>query len=175
MQILWNNLVTEGLITVNLIMEPAEGDEMTRAPIDPNEPLIDRVLRGRMLVMVPTIAIVTLGWLLGRSAVGVAPAQVQTETFTLLACCPWFNVLNCESELRSALQLRVLRNRWLLAGLVLANALQALVVYAPFMHRFFHTVPIPLADVALIGCVASVVLWTEELRKLVARRRARTA
>jgi magnesium-transporting ATPase (P-type) len=38
-QILWNNLVTEGAITVNLIMDPAEGDEMRQPPISTREPL----------------------------------------------------------------------------------------------------------------------------------------
>ena len=174
-QILWNNLVTEGLITVNLIMEPAEGDEMTRAPIDPNEPLIDRVLRGRMLVMVPTIAIVTLGWLLGRSAVGVAAAQVQTETFTLLALCEWFNVLNCRSETRSAFSLNLFRNPWLLGGLVVGNLLQVAVVFAPPLQSVFRTVPFGLTEAVALGAAASTVLWVEELRKLVVRRRRRLA
>ena len=40
------------------------------------------------------------------------------------------------------------------------------------MNKLFHTVPIPLADVFLIGAVASVVLWAEEVRKFFARRRA---
>ena len=39
------------------------------------------------------------------------------------------------------------------------------------MNRLFHTVPIPLADFFLIGAVASVVLWAEEIRKFFARRR----
>jgi hypothetical protein len=45
-------------------------------------------------------------------------AQVRTETFTLLAICEWFNVLNCRSELKSALHLGVLRNlcNWVATG-----------------------------------------------------------
>jgi magnesium-transporting ATPase (P-type) len=80
-------------------------------------------------------------------------------------------VLNCESPTRSALRLGVLKNKWLLGGLVLANVLQLAVVYTGPMNRLFHTVPIPLAEFFLIGAVASVVLWAEEIRKLVARRR----
>ena len=60
-QILWNNLVTEGLVTVNLVMDPPEGDEMARPPIARDEPLITRALWARMALMVPTIAGVTLG------------------------------------------------------------------------------------------------------------------
>ena len=97
-------------------------------------------------------------------------AVVQTETFTLLAVCEWFNVLNCRSETKSALSFDLVRNPWLLGGLVLANALQLAVIYAAPMNRIFHTVPISLASFLLIGAVASLVLWVEELRKFFARR-----
>jgi Ca2+-transporting ATPase len=170
-QILWNNLVTEGLITVNLVMEPAEGDEMRRRPISPSEPLLSDVLLKRMVVMAPTISIVTLGWFILRHAAGVPEAQVRTETFTLLALCEWYNVLNCRSETKSALQLSVLRNPWLVAGLAAGNLLQAAVVFWAPLNRVFYTVPIGLQEVAYLGLVGSLVLWTEELRKTFARRR----
>ena len=99
-------------------------------------------------------------------------AQVQTETYTLLAICEWFNVLNCRSERASALSLGLLRNRWLLGGLVAGNLLQAAVVFWEPLGRIFHTVPISLEVVLALGAVGSLVLWVEELRKLVARRLA---
>jgi magnesium-transporting ATPase (P-type) len=100
---------------------------------------------------------------------------VRSETFTLVAVCQWFNVLNCRSAHPSAFHRSLLKNWWLLGGLALGNALQFLVTYAEPMNRIFHTVPIPLADFFLIGAAASVVLWAEEIRKLVARRRGRLA
>jgi magnesium-transporting ATPase (P-type) len=172
-QILWNNLVTEGLITVNLIMEPPEGDEMRQRPIAADEPLLTRTLLVRMAIMVPAIALSTLGWFSARLAAGVPEAQVRTETFTLLAICEWFNVLNCRSESKSALTLGVLRNPWLLAGLVVGNVLQVAVVFWQPLGRVFHTVPFGLDVVIELGIVGSLVLWVEELRKLIARRRER--
>ncbi|MBL8737842.1 MAG: HAD-IC family P-type ATPase [Planctomycetes bacterium] len=172
-QILWNNLVTEGLVTVNLVLEPAEGDEMQRAPTPVDEPLLDRVLRQRLWVMVPTIAGVVLGWFLWRSAAGVEPAQVRTEAFTLLALCEWCNVLNCRSTTRSAFAQAPWRNPWLLGGLVLGNVLQFAVVFAPPLQAVFHTVPFGFAEFVWLGVVASTVLWVEELRKLLVRRRER--
>ena len=64
---------------------------------------------------------------------------------------------------------------WLLAGLLLGNLLQFPVIYTEPMNRVFHTDPIPLADFFFIGAVASLVLWAEEARKYLARRRAREA
>lgn len=172
-QILWINLVTEGTVTVNLVMEPAEGDEMTLAPISPREPLLTRILLSRMAFMTPAIAASTLGWFIYRLESGLPFARVQTETFTVLAVCQWFNVLNCRSERRSALNLGILKNPWLIGGLVASNLLQAAVVFFPPLGRVFHTVPFPLHEALAIGAVASLVLWVEEVRKLVVRRRER--
>jgi Ca2+-transporting ATPase len=71
---------------------------------------------------------------------------VRTETFTVLAVCQWFNVLNCESATRSALQFGIFRNRWLLGGLSLSIVLQGAVLYWPPLNELFHTVPIPPHD-----------------------------
>jgi Ca2+-transporting ATPase len=174
-QILWNNLVTEGVITVNLILDPPEGDEMQQPPVSPTEPLITRAMWARITLMTPTITAVTLGWFIVRLSSGVAFAVVRTETFTLLAVCEWFNVLNCLSDRRSALGLGVLKDRWLVGGLVLGNALQVAVIYLPALNDVFHTVPIPPREAFAIGAAGSLVLWTEELRKWIVRARRRRA
>ncbi len=172
-QILWNNLVTEGLITVNLIMEPAEGDEMRRRPIPPDEPLLTRTLLTRIAFMTPAIVASTLGWFMYRTWSGVPAAQVQSEAFTLLALCEWFNVLNCRSEWRSALNLTVFTNRWLVGGLIVGNLLQLTVIFWGPVGRIFHTVPFELPTAIALGAVASLVLWVEEARKWFVRRRER--
>jgi Ca2+-transporting ATPase len=171
-QILWINIVTEGTVTVNLIMEPPEGDEMKRPPIHQGEPLLNRTMLKRVLLMTPAMTVSAFGFFVWRLSTGAPFALVQTETFTVLAVCQWFNVLNCRSETKSALSLGILKNYWLLGGLTLGNVLHILVIYTPAMNRIFHTVPIPLADFFLIGAVASLVLWVEEARKFFARRRA---
>ncbi len=172
-QILWINLVTEGMVTVNLIMEPAEGDEMRLKPISPNEPLLTRSILARMAFITPAIVTSTLGWFVYRLSSGVPFPQVQTETFTVLAVCQWFNVLNCRSDRRSALNLSIFKNRWLIGGLLVGNLLQIAVVFFAPLAKVFHTVPFSFKEVVAIGAVASLVLWVEELRKLIVRRRDR--
>ena len=169
-QILWINLVTEGTITVNLVMEPPEGNEMQRRPIPTGERLLNRALLQRTALMTPVMALSTFGYFLWRLSEGLPYPQVQTETFTVLAACQWFNVLNCRSATRSAFTSDLLKNRWLVGGLALSIALQGLVIYWPPMNTLFHTAAIPAAHLALIPLVASLVLWCEELRKLIARR-----
>ncbi|MDI1311532.1 HAD-IC family P-type ATPase [Prosthecobacter sp.] len=171
-QILWINIVTEGAVTVNLIMEGPEGDEMRRRPTPMGEQLITRPMLQRLLLMVSTSVVAIFGFFVWREASGVPFELVQTETFTLIAVTQWFNVLNCRSATQSSFSLDVLRNRWLVGGLILGNALHVLVIYNASMNHIFHTVPIPLADVFLLGVIGSSVLWAEELRKWRARRRS---
>jgi magnesium-transporting ATPase (P-type) len=177
-QILWNNFITEGLITVNLVMERREGGEMQRGPTAIGAPMLDRTTRGRVALIAATILGVTLGWFALRLAAGVPEPQARTETFTLLAICEWYNVLNCRSATRSAFDPALFANRWLLAGLIVGNALQAAVVYWAPLQRTFHTVPLGPGVVVALGVAGSAVLWVEEARKLVARQaraRARSA
>jgi Ca2+-transporting ATPase len=169
-QILWINLVTDSAIAVNLVMEPAEGDELRRPPVPPREPLLSRALLLRMALMVPAMAASTLGWYAWRLASGVPYELVRTETFTVLVVCQWFNALGCRSDRHSAFA-GVARNRWLLAGLATANAMQIAVVYWPPLARLFRTVPIDPAQILPIGAVASLVLWVEEARKWMVRMR----
>jgi magnesium-transporting ATPase (P-type) len=168
-QILWINIVTEGTLTVNLVMDPPEGDEMRRAPVPRDDWLLDGEMLWRVALLVPVAVAVTFGWFAWRQGAGVPFDTVRTETFTLLAMCQWFNVLNCQSATHSTLSLGILRNRWLLGGLALSVLLQALVLYAPPMNALFHTVPLPLASLLPLLGLASTVLWVEEVRKLLVR------
>jgi magnesium-transporting ATPase (P-type) len=170
-QILWNNLITEGLITVNLVMEPPEGDEMQRPPIPRGEGLLSHALRARLYLLTPVIVLVNLVWFAARLRAGVPFSTVQSETFTLLAVCEWFNVLNCRSATASALRLSLRRNPWLLAGLAAGVALQAAVLYVPPLRALFHTEPLSLRSLLGIVALGSLVLWVEELRKWWTRRR----
>jgi Ca2+-transporting ATPase len=150
-------------------MDPPDGDEMRRRPVAKGERLLDRDMLKRVALMTPLIAGVTLGWFAWRLSGGVPLELARTETFTVLAMCQWFNVLSCQSATRSALELGLLRNPWLLGGLALSVVLQALVIYVPPLNALFHTVALPPASLLPLLLIASLVLWVEEARKLMLR------
>jgi magnesium-transporting ATPase (P-type) len=169
-QILWINLVTEGVLTVNLVMERSHGREMQRPPVPRGEALVTPMMLRRMLIMAAASVASVFGYFLWRLGTGVSIEQVRSETFTVLAVTQWFNVLNCRSETDSVFSRGFFRNRWLIAGLVAGNLLHFLVIYAGPMNRLFHTRPIDAFHFVLIGAVASLVLWVEEIRKWWVRR-----
>jgi P-type Ca2+ transporter type 2C len=170
-QILWNNVVTEGTVTVNLALEPREGGEMDRPPLPRDAPLLDRALLLRLLPISATIVVVTLGWLAFRLGEGVPLAHARTGAFTLLALCEWVNLLGCRSERRSALAMGLRGNRWLAGGLALSVALQAAVIWWPPLARRFGTVPLGAGEVLALVALSTAVLWVEELRKVLVRAR----
>ena len=120
-QILWINLVSEGTLTVNLVMEKAEGDELDGPPVANERSLFNAPMLRRMLLMVLASVTVTFGFFVWRLHSGVDFAIVQSETFTLLIVCQWFNILNCRSARKSAISLDLIRNPWLLGGLVVTE------------------------------------------------------
>jgi Ca2+-transporting ATPase len=152
-------------------MDPREGDELHRRPVPPTQPILTAGMALRLALMSLAIAVSTLGYFLIKVHTGMPLEQARTAAFTLLAVCTWFNVLSCRSETRSALSFDILRNPWLLGGILLSNLLQVAVVFLPVLNRVFHTVPLPLHEVVGIGVAASFVLWVEEARKLLARRK----
>jgi Ca2+-transporting ATPase len=174
-QILWINIVTEGTLVVNLVMDPPEGDELRRPPVPRDAALVDRAMLARIALMAGVAAAVAYGWFAWRLAAGAPLEIVRTEVFTLVAMCQWFNVLNCRSATRSALRGRLAANPWLLGGLALSVLLQAAVLYVPALNALFHTVPLPLTTLVPLVALASLVLWAEEGRKLLARARSRQA
>jgi magnesium-transporting ATPase (P-type) len=154
-------------------MEPADGDEMHRPPVPRDDRLLGATMLARTALMALTSAAVTLGWFAWRLHQGTDLALARTEVFTLVAVCQWFNVLNCQSTAATVLGPGLWRNRWLAGGLALSVALQAAVLYVPFMNALFYTVPLPAASVLPLLGLASSVLWVEELRKAVTRARRR--
>jgi Ca2+-transporting ATPase len=171
-QILWHNVVTEGAVTFNLSLEPPEGDEMHSKPVPRRAPLLSRAMLRRLVPMSLAIAAVTWGWLAWGTAAGRELAEVRTGAFLALTVCDWFNLLNCRSATRSVFSRGQAGNRWLFIGLLASVALQLLVMYVPLFAGWFHAVPLPLEQVVAIVALASCVLWIEEARKFLARRRS---
>ena len=167
--ILWVNLVTDGLCTAPLGVEPGHGDVLDRPPRSQKEGIIDRHTLRRMLTLAPLMAAGTLGlfWFeFGQNGL----AYARTVAFTTLVAFQWFHALNARSQHSSLFAIGLFSNRWLFAGIFAAVTLQVLVVSLPALNVLFRTVPISLADWGLIVLVSSSIFFIDELMKFVVRR-----
>ena len=85
-----------------------------------------------------------------------------------------FLALAVRSDYDSLLRIGLLSNKPMLAAISLTFCLQLGVVYLPFLHDLFHTVPLTAKDLSIALVLSTVVFWAVELRKLISRRRMNT-
>jgi magnesium-transporting ATPase (P-type) len=168
-QILWVNLVTDGVVAIPLSTGIAGDDLMQRPPVPTREPLVTRALFRRAAIMVPAMVLSTLGWFSWRVHSGTPLVDASTEAFTVLAACQWYNALNCRSHTQSVLRMHLGQDRFLLLGIVVGVLLQAVALSTAVGNHFLHTTSLPLSTLGALVLAASPVLVLEELRKLAAR------
>jgi magnesium-transporting ATPase (P-type) len=176
-QILWINLLTDAAPALAMGVDPPSDDVMERSP----RRMTDRVIDVPMQVGVVFVGLVMAAATLLTIDVGLPGGLVdgsgtlrhaRTMAFTTLVLAQLFNCLNARSERVSAFH-RPFANPWLWGAIALSVLLQVAVVYVPFLHRPFGTAALTAADWVVCTAMASAVLWANELRKAVARRRER--
>ncbi len=173
-QLLWLNLVTNGIQDVALAFEPAEGNEMRRAPRAPDEPVFDRLMLQRLVVVAVVLGglafvlyrvLLDRGWEVEEARNGVVLALVLSEN--VLA-------LSARSETRSLFQTGVTGNRVLLAGVLGALGLHLIAMQVPLTQDVLRLGPVPATGWLLALGLVLVLLVAVEADKYVARRRAPT-
>jgi Ca2+-transporting ATPase len=168
LQILWMNLVTDGVPGLALGLEPTERDAMRRAPFSPKEGIFSRGLGRHVLTIGPVLALVAFGvgywaWISGNPAWG-------TMVFVTLTLSQLGHALAVRSNRESLFKIGLRTNPMLLVAVVVTLLLQMMVVYLPPFQAFFETVPLTLADLAICLVASTVVFWAVELEKLWLRR-----
>jgi P-type Ca2+ transporter type 2C len=169
-QILWINLVTDGLPAIALGLEAAEPDAMTRPPRRPSESILAGGLWQQALWVGLLMAVVTLAV---QGVALAAGAPWQTMTFMLLALLQLGNALAVRSEHASAFSLGLASNRPLAVVIVLTAIVQVAMVYVPFTAAVFDLQPLDAAQLALVIAVSPTAFVAVELGKWVDRRRMR--
>jgi len=165
-QILWVNLVTDGLLVVNLAMEPKEEDVMDQPPRNPKENIINMDIVKNVLFVAAFMAAGTL-LVFTRELNGGDIHRAQTLGFTTLAMFQIFNALNCRSEDKSVFKIGLFSNKYLIGAIVASIALQLMATTLPFFQMALGTVALSLYDWAIIFAVSSTVFIADELRKLI--------
>jgi Ca2+-transporting ATPase len=170
LQILWINLVTDGLPGLALGVEPAERDTMRRPPHHPQENIFGRGLGRHVLWVGLLMGLVTLA--LGFWAWQTGQPNWQTMLFTTLTLSQMGHALAVRSERESMFKLGLLSNRALLGAVALTFVLQLAVIYVPFMQGLFKTEALSLGELALSLVLSTVVFWGVEVEKGFLRRRS---
>ena len=174
-QILWMNLVTDGVTAVALGLEPSERNVMQRPPRRPEASILDRLGFAWILVLGSYLGGVCLLVYYLYLGDAVSTIRAQTMAFTTLIVVEKANVLNFRSLSQSLISTRPSTNPWVYIALISMVLLQVAAVYVPMLQDALHTVPLTLIDWAIIAAMAFPVIPLGESFKWLAVRAAERA
>jgi P-type Ca2+ transporter type 2C len=179
LQILWMNLVTDGLPALALAVEPGRAIVMQQSPKDPNENIFARGLGLYMIRIGLVLAIVSIGLMVWaydytpkHTEGGLDPDRWKTMVFTTLCLAQMGHALAIRSSSKLFIQLNPFSNPYLLGSVVVTSILQLVLIYVEPLQNFFgtHAISIPELGVC-IGASALIFVWIE-MEKLVIRWRS---
>jgi Ca2+-transporting ATPase len=166
-QILWINLVTDGLPALALGMEPPEPDVMRRSPRPADKPVISRKHAALILLhgLLIALAGLTVFFLVSRESTASID-NVRTATFCTVAFAQLFFAIGCRSPRRTMPELGLFSNPYLLAAMLFSVVLQILTVTLPGFRRIFGVDELPTWDWGMIFLISLAPVTLIEVTKL---------
>ena len=167
-QILWVNLVTDGLPGLALAAERAEPGIMRRPPRPPSESVFAHGLWQHIVwvgLLIGGLCVAVQAW---SSATG--SPRWQTMVFTVLTLCQLYHVLAIRTERASVFTIGFASNAPLVGAVLATLLLQLAVIYVPALNPVFKTEPLTLAELAVCTTLPALVFVGVEIEKWLVRR-----
>lgn len=172
LQILWMNLVTDGLPALALALEPAEPDVMQRRPFNPQESIFARGLGSYIIRIGIVFGIMSIGLMVysyNHTSDSLNPESWKTMVFTTLCLAQMGHAIAVRSNTRLTIETNFFGNPYLLIAVVVTSILQLLLIYVAPLRNFFDTHILSLEQLLIcIGASCGLFVWVE-LEKLVIR------
>lgn len=163
-QILWVNLVTDGLPAIALGLEPPDDDVMERKPRGAKESVFSNGLAGMMVFRGCVIGLCTLGsFITAYKYDGLVAAR--TSAFLTLVVVQLIHVFECKSETKNLFRINIFTNPLLVLAVLISAVLMLAAIYVPAMRTVFETVALNTTQIlwvvaySLIGPVISAILF----------------
>jgi P-type Ca2+ transporter type 2C len=174
LQILWMNLITDGIPALALGIEESEKGSMKRPPYAPNESIFGRGMARHILLVGAALggtglALGYWAWSNGITAADGGPAW-NTLVFMFLTIAQMGHAIGLRSHRESLFSMTIFGNRFLVWAVVATLALQLVAIYTPFFNNLFNTHPLTLGQLALCLLVSTVVFWVVEGEKWLIRK-----
>lgn len=172
-QILWINLVTNGLQDVALAFEKGEPGLLRRPPRRLSEGIVTLRILERLGAVGLVLAAGTLAvfwWTLDRTG---DLTHARTMAMTQMVVFQFFHVFNCRSLDRSILSIPPFSNHFLFISTIAAAAAHVAVLHVGFLQNVFRTIPLTAQEWLIVAAVGSTVVIGGELDKWRNRRKGR--
>jgi len=169
-QILWINLVTDGLPALALGVDPVDPAIMRQPPRQPNEGVLNRKAAFAILLQGAFIALCSLtAFILVYYVEKEGIERARTAAFIVLSVSQLYHAFNCRSATESIFKIGWFTNKKLILAFLVSFTLQVGAVSLPWMKTVFKTETLTLVDWALVLVVSSFPLWAMEIVKAIRR------
>ncbi|WP_309230155.1 MULTISPECIES: cation-translocating P-type ATPase [unclassified Dietzia] len=177
LQVLLVNIVMDGPPAMALGVEPVEKNAMRRPPRPADEQILTpsrlvRILWLGVVMATGTLLVLAFAETIFPERAGV-PLFATTLAYAAFVFFQVFNLMNVRSTDGSVFSRDMAHNAPIWVALAAVPLLLVAVVQVPFLQGIFDTTPLHADEWLLAVAVGSSILWLEELRKVVARWRAR--
>jgi len=169
-QLLWINLVTNGLQDVALAFEPGEKDIIKRKPRNPKEGIMSRLMIERSIVVGIIIAAGVIYNFYSALSENVSLEHARTIAMTTMVLFQFFQAWNSRSETQSIFRINPLSNPFLFYSMMAAFVAQIAVIYVPALQWIFRTESLTFMEWVKIAVIAITVIAAVEIDKLMRRR-----
>lgn len=166
-QLLWLNLVTNGIQDIALAFEPAEGMEMKKPPRKPKELIFNKIMLERIVISAFTIGIfafIIFYWLL---LTGVDINYARNMTLLLMVLFENVHVLNSRSETKSIFKHNIMLNPILIIGTIAAQLVHIAAMYIPWLKDVLKIEPVSIQQWLVLLCIALFLIVVIEAHKLI--------
>ena len=165
-QLLWINVVTDGIQDFALSFEKAEKNIMNEPPRDPKEPLFDKTLFSSIIFSgVTTGLLVFIIWYYLIKILGMDIAMARGYIMALMVFIQNIHVFNCRSEKNSAFSIPIKSNSLIIIAFLSSIVLQIIVMEVPIFSKFLQTVSIPPIHLLYLFLLATTILFIVEIYK----------
>jgi len=168
-QLLWLNLVTNGIQDMALAFEPAEGDELLRPPRPKKEPVFNRIMLERIALSALVMGGVTFFVFRGMIETGSSISNAQNVTLLLMVLFENVMIGNARSEYKSGLSTSPLRNPLLLFGTIAAQLAHVWAMHSASFSKVLGVHPISLSEWSRLLLIALTIFLAVETHKLIRR------
>ncbi len=169
-QLLWLNLIANGLQDVALAFEPAEGGELDRPARKPDEPIFDRHIIQHVLVIGGVMGVLAFAVFQYLVDIGVGIDHARNLTLMQMVLFGNIHAFCSRSELRSVFSIRFFSNPFLMLAIPVAQVVHISAMYLPGISDVLVLEPITLREWLILAGISLLLLVCEELHKLYMRR-----
>ncbi|MDR3078724.1 MAG: cation-transporting P-type ATPase [Rickettsiales bacterium] len=171
-QLLWLNVVTEGIQNIFLAFEREEGDEMVRGPRKPGEPIFDAVMLKRCVCSILAMSLLfTVQYYFSLRVLKMTQLEATSLLMMLFVFMQNFQVFSSRSERKSVFRQNPLANGKLMFGVVAATTIHIAVSEIEFTSRILKLKPLGFTEILLVFAYAAIVVFVSEVEKILRNRK----